>query len=149
MLEPCFKLVGALLPDKLEFPPKIHHEEARSLCFTCCIRQNYDEDTRTLPVRASVDNAKLLLKPQMFAHMTLRTGQAEIFAVPSDAIQKAGEMNIAYVRRSGTEFEERRVKTGETVGSYIQVVDGLKEGEPVVVKGSLQLQGEAIQRLGK
>jgi len=108
-----------------------------------------DAQTRTLPVRATVSNPQFLLKPQMFAHMRVKTGTCEVLAVPAQAIQRTGETDLAYVPVSPTEFEERRVKVGRTLGSYVEIQSGLRPGETVVVKGSLQLQGEAIQRVGQ
>lgn len=108
-----------------------------------------DLDTRTLPVRASVANIKHLLKPQMFARMTLKTGDEKVLAVPCDAVQRTGDLDIVYVQVGPSSFEERRVKTGDSLGGYTQILSGLKVGEKVVVKGSLQLQGEAIQRIGQ
>lgn len=108
-----------------------------------------DVDTRTLPVRASVANTKHLLKPQMFARMTLKTGDAEVLAVPNEAVQRTGDLDIVYIQVGPSEFEERRVKTGDTLGGYTQILSGIKPGERVVAKGSLQIQGEAIQRIGQ
>ncbi|AGY56606.1 efflux RND transporter periplasmic adaptor subunit [Gloeobacter kilaueensis] len=104
-----------------------------------------DPDTRTLAVRATVYNREGRLKPAMFARMTIATGSVQVLSVPAEAVQKSGEIYVAYVPVSGDTFEERPLKLGRTIGNYVEVLAGLKPGEPVVVRGSLQLQGQAQQ----
>jgi RND family efflux transporter MFP subunit len=107
-----------------------------------------DPDTRTLSVRATVQNALEMLKPQMFARMTIRTGTSCLLAVPQAAVQRTGEVDLAYVPLPGNRFEERRLTLGPTIGPFVAVKSGLKQGEIVVVNGSLELNGQSIQNQG-
>lgn len=106
-------------------------------------------ETRTLKVRVRVNNPELLLRPKMFARVTVETGQKTIVAVPSEAVQKTGETYVAYVRTGNNRFRERKVNVGNTYGEYIEVVDGLNQGETVVSHGSLELQGEMLQKISE
>lgn len=108
-----------------------------------------DPQTRTLPVRATVANPQLRLKPQMFARMTVRTATVRALFVPNPSVQKIGETNIVYVVTGKNEYMERKVKVGPTIDAYTEILEGLRAGERVVVNGSLQLLGQELQRLNK
>ncbi len=101
--------------------------------------------TRTLPVRATVANPQGRLRPQMFARLTLQAGSLTVLAVPSGAVQKSGETYVAYVPSADHTYQERRLRLGRTLDAYTEVISGLQPGEAVVVQGSLQLQGQALQ----
>lgn len=113
------------------------------------IGSNIDPQTRTLPVRAMVENPDLSLKPEMFARIIVRTGTAHSLFVPAGAVQKVGESHVVYVQAAPGSYRERQVAVGRQVGSFVEVESGLSAGETVVVKGSLQLLGKAIQRLSE
>lgn len=104
-----------------------------------------DPATRTLSVRATVDNPGGRLKPAMFARMAIATGSTSVLSVPVGAVQKSGEIYVAYVPLGNDNFEERQVTIGRSFGAFIEVLTGLKSGEKVVDQGSLQLQGQAQQ----
>ena len=105
-----------------------------------------DPDTRTLPVRATVDNSKLLSKPEMFAHRSVTAGQIKTVLVPKTALRRIGETWVLYIARDKRTFFERRVGPGTVIGDAIEVKKGLKPGESYVVQGSLQLQGISLCR---
>lgn len=106
-------------------------------------------ETRTLKVRIIVDNPQMLLHPKMFARVTLEIGQKNIVAVPSESIQKTGETYVAYVRTGDNKYIERKVDIGKSYGNFTEVLSGLHKGETVVAHGSLELQGEMLQRLSQ
>lgn len=108
-----------------------------------------DPATRTLSVRATLNNTDAKLKPLMFARLTLRTNSVSVLAVPAGAVQKSGETYVAYVGRGANTFEERRLVLGRTLDSYVEVKSGLASGEQVVLKGSVELHGRAIQLLNQ
>ncbi len=105
-----------------------------------------DRKSRTLPIRAEIDNRQGILKPKMFARFVVRTGQARILAVPGKAVQKLGESSLVFVAIGPRTFQERHVEPGITVGSVVEICTGLKSGETVAADGSLQLQGLALQQ---
>lgn len=106
-------------------------------------------ETRTLKVRIIVDNPQLILHPKMFARVTLDVGEKNILAVPSESIQKTGETYVAYVRIGDNKYVERKVDIGRSYGGFTEVLSGLQNGETVVAHGSLELQGEMLQRLSQ
>jgi len=100
-----------------------------------------DPTTRRLLVRATVDNAAGLLKPEMFASVKILTGESDkAVAVPRDAIIYEGEAARVWVVRdkdSEKAIELRRIKVGLTNGNMVEVLKGLAPGDRVVTKGSL------------
>lgn len=103
-----------------------------------------DPNTRTLSVRATVENRHRWLKPQMFGRISVGIGTARVLAVPQAAVHRTGEVDLAYVPVSESRFQERRLSLGATFGPYVAVESGLKSGELVVVDGSLELNGQSL-----
>ena len=102
------------------------------------VATSLDTGTRRLLVRASLDNSQYLLRPEMFASVTILTGEGDSsLAIPSEAIIYDGKTSHVWVARSDKSVERRDIKTGLSNGQMIQVIDGLREGESVVSKGSL------------
>ncbi|MCP4618511.1 MAG: efflux RND transporter periplasmic adaptor subunit [Bradyrhizobium sp.] len=99
-----------------------------------------DPATRRLLVRATVDNSDGILKPEMFANVTLYAdlpGKAESVAVPREAVIYEGENAKVWVVRDDQSIELRRVKLGLTNDSLIQVLSGVEAGEKVITRGAL------------
>jgi cobalt-zinc-cadmium efflux system membrane fusion protein len=102
------------------------------------VATSLDPSTRRLLVRATLENKDGLLRPEMFARVTIYTGEGEnSLAVPSEAVIYDGKAAHVWVARSDRSVERREIKTGVSNGQIIQVIDGLREGEKVVSKGSL------------
>jgi cobalt-zinc-cadmium efflux system membrane fusion protein len=102
------------------------------------VATSLDAATRRLLVRATLDNKEGVLRPEMFASVTILTGEGDKSpAVPRDAIIYDGKTAHVWVARNDQSVERRDIKTGISNGSMIQVVDGLHQGENVVSKGSL------------
>ncbi|MBS1991875.1 MAG: efflux RND transporter periplasmic adaptor subunit [Cyanobacteria bacterium SZAS LIN-3] len=108
-----------------------------------------DAQTRTLPVRATIENSSYRLKPEMFARMEVQVGANTALMVPEPSVQKAGETYLVYVDGPGDTYLEKKVTTGKTTGGYVEIVEGLKPNDKVVVKGSLQLLGQSLQRFSQ
>lgn len=97
-----------------------------------------DPDSRRLLVRASVDNADGLLKPEMFASVTIVTSDGKPTpAVPLDAVIYEGNNARVWVVGDDHSVELRQIKLGQSSERMIQVLDGLHAGEKIVTRGSL------------
>jgi cobalt-zinc-cadmium efflux system membrane fusion protein len=97
-----------------------------------------DPATRRLMVRATVDNSEGLLKPEMFARVTIFTGEPDTaVSVPRSAVLYEGDTARIWVVRDDKGIEFRRITVGLTDGKMIQVTDGLKSGERIITKGSM------------
>lgn len=104
-----------------------------------------DTESKTLEVRADINNPKFEIKPNMYAEMVVKTGKSRKLAVPNDAIEKYGDYNFAFVKVKPFLYEERKVTLGQKNEKYSEVVSGLKEGEEVVTEGAFSLLGESIK----
>lgn len=105
-----------------------------------------DNTTKTLEVRADIPNKNFKIKPNMYAEMYVNTGIAHILAIPTDAVEKFGDYNFAYVKIAPHTYEERKVETGKKNDQYTEVLSGIKAGEEVVTRGSFELLGESIKK---
>ncbi len=110
------------------------------------ISPNLDNNTKTMEVRAEIDNKTLNLKPNMFADMLINTGVKNALIIPKSAIQKLGDSNLVYVKISPHTYEERKIETGTGNDKQVEIISGVKEGEFVVTNGSFSLLGESIKK---
>jgi cobalt-zinc-cadmium efflux system membrane fusion protein len=105
-----------------------------------------DEHSRTITIRASIPNRSGRLKPQMFGELHVPIGgTTKGLIVPAECVQKDNVETYVLVATSDTTFERRSVSLGATVDSMVEVKDGIKPGERVVVKGSFQLKSELMK----
>ena len=97
-----------------------------------------DPATRRLLVRATVDNRDGLLKPEMFANVTIYSGgDHSAVGVPKQALIYEGDQVRVWVAHEDKSIELRQIKTGLTNGDLVEVDGNLKPGEQIVTKGSL------------
>jgi cobalt-zinc-cadmium efflux system membrane fusion protein len=102
------------------------------------VATSFDAATRRLLVRATIDNSEGVLRPEMFASVNILTGEGDSSpAVPREAVIYDGNSAHVWVARDDKSVEARKVKTGLSNGTMVQVLDGLRLGETVVTKGSL------------
>ena len=106
-----------------------------------------DPQTRTVRVRCSFDNADKLLKPEMYATVTISVDQKKALALPHDAIVRMGDQTVVFVEVGKTsdgrvKFERRPVSVdiGES-NQWVPVDHGVEQGQRVVVSGGILLSG--------
>lgn len=101
-------------------------------------------ETRTVPVRLEIANPRQLLKPAMFAQVELPVGgKAKVLTVPNSAVIDSGTRQIVLVQLAEGRFEPRAVKLGSRTDTYVEVMDGVKEGEQVVVAANFLIDAES------
>jgi cobalt-zinc-cadmium efflux system membrane fusion protein len=97
-----------------------------------------DPATRRLLVRATIDNKDGLLKPEMFANVTIYSaGDHPAIGVPKQALIYEGDQVRVWVAHEDKTIELRQIKPGLTNGDLVEVEGNLKPGEQIVTKGSL------------
>jgi membrane fusion protein, heavy metal efflux system len=97
-----------------------------------------DPATRRLLVRATIDNKNGLLKPEMFANVTIYSaGDHPAVGVPKQALIYEGDQVRVWVAHEDKSIELRQIKTGLTNGDLVEVDGNLKPSEQIVTKGSL------------
>jgi membrane fusion protein, multidrug efflux system len=103
------------------------------------IYPSLDERSRTLQVEAMVPNASLLLKPGIFTRVKLYTGAArDSVLVPITAILYEGT-NVRIFVMEGDRARGKQIKTGMKYGEMMEITEGLKGGEQLIVVGQNQL----------
>lgn len=105
-----------------------------------------DPKTRSAKVRLAFDNSALELKPELFGEVTLARAPRPVLRVPTDALLRGGENDIAFVALGDGRFEPRKVKLGEVGRDYAEVLEGLSEGDRVVTKANFLIDSESRLR---
>lgn len=108
------------------------------------LADSVNPDTRTLTVRAEVNNLNDKLKPKMFARMNILVGRSCVLTVPSSAVQDAGSNKVVYVSKGGGKFEERNVDIGRSFNNYVEIKSGVRKGEVVAVSGTFTLRSKSV-----
>ncbi len=103
------------------------------------------EQNRTLLVEAEVPNERGFLRPGAFARVEIMTEVSQpVVTVPSSAIIVfAGVEKVLLVRQGKT--AEVRVTTGRRLGDDVEILDGLKRGDPVVAMPGNLVGGQPVQ----
>jgi len=97
-----------------------------------------DPATRRLLVRATIDNKDGMLKPEMFANVTIYSASDHpAVGVPKQALIYEGDQVRIWVAHEDRTIELRQIKPGLTNGDLVEVIGNLKPREQIVTKGSL------------
>jgi len=101
-----------------------------------------DSNTRSIKVRAVIDNAQRLLKAEMLGTARIERKVGAGVLVPASAVQLRGTEHWAYVQTEPGVFEPRRVKLGYEGLQEVLILDGVQANELVVKENSLLLARE-------
>jgi Cu(I)/Ag(I) efflux system membrane fusion protein len=100
--------------------------------------------TRTIKVRLVFDNTELLLKPDLFAEVTIYAGkQVDAVVIPSEAVIRSGAKNQVFIVRGLGKFEPRQITTGLSSNGDVAVLEGLTAGEEVVTSAQFLIDSES------
>jgi len=103
-----------------------------------------ESKTRTIKARLEFDNSDLLLKPSMFADVTIYASpQEDVVVVPTEAIVRSGLKEQLFVVRAPGKFEPREVKLGVSSGGLTEIIQGLEAEEVVVVSAQFLIDSES------
>jgi Cu(I)/Ag(I) efflux system membrane fusion protein len=105
-----------------------------------------DPLSRTFKIRINVDNSSGDLKPEMFADVQFQGTTHEALTMPADAIIPSGRGNMVFVAVGNGKFQPRTVRLGEKSGDRIEVMEGLQEGESVVMRANFLVDSESSLR---
>ena len=101
-------------------------------------------ETRTVPVRVELVNPGQLLKPAMFTQVEVQVGaKAPVLTVPDSAVIDSGTRKLVLVQLQEGRFEPREVKLGARSENHVQVREGVREGEQVVVAANFLIDAES------
>ncbi|CCD93569.1 Cation efflux system protein cusB precursor [Bradyrhizobium sp. ORS 375] len=103
-----------------------------------------NKETRTARVRIELANPDLALLPDMYVDAEIDTAAAApVLAVPADAVLDTGSRQVVLIDKGDGRYEPRAVKLGRRGAGYIEVRDGVSEGEAVVTSANFLIDAES------
>jgi membrane fusion protein, copper/silver efflux system len=103
-----------------------------------------NKETRTARVRVELQSPDQLLLHDMYVEAEIEVGKQEpVLAVPESAVLDTGTRQTVLVDKGDGRFEPREIKIGQRGGGYVEVRDGVKDGEPVVVSANFLIDAES------
>jgi membrane fusion protein, copper/silver efflux system len=100
--------------------------------------------TRTARIRVELPNPDELLRPEMYVDAEIETGTAApVLAVPESAVLDSGSLQAVLIDKGEGRFEPREVKLGRRGGGYVEIAQGLSEGETVVISANFLIDAES------
>lgn len=115
------------------------------------IGKQVDPVSRTIPIRIDIANTGGLLRPGMSATARVPFGEAgqQVITVPAASVQRIENGWYVFIPKSQDTFELRQVGRGRDLDGEIEIVQGLRPGETVVVDGAFLLKAEAEKARGE
>lgn len=103
--------------------------------------------TRTIKARIVFDNHDLILRPEMFAEMTIHSEeQKDAVIIPAEAVVRSGTRNQVFVVRGEGKFEPRNVILGLESSGKVIVLSGVKSGDTIVTSAQFLIDSESKLR---
>ncbi|MGB3487082.1 MAG: efflux RND transporter periplasmic adaptor subunit [Xanthobacteraceae bacterium] len=103
-----------------------------------------NRETRTARVRVELANPDLTLLPDMYVDAEIDTGNpTPVLAIPESAVLDTGARQSVLVDKGEGRFEPREVKLGQRGNGYVEVREGLHDGDPVVVSANFLIDAES------
>jgi|TARA_B110000037_G_scaffold154109_1_gene173890 Cu(I)/Ag(I) efflux system membrane fusion protein len=109
--------------------------------------------TRTVIIRAVLNNKDAIFKPGMFVEGKIKgitLNKEQVLTIPSSAILWTGKRSVVYLKTNPNApvFEMRKITLGTMVGDYYEVLEGLNKGDEIVTNGTFTVDA-AAQLKGK
>ncbi len=104
-----------------------------------------DAETRSAQVRIELPNPEHRLIHEMYADVEIATSseRSPVLAVPASAIIDSGLRQVAIIEQAPGSFVPRPVKLGRSGGGYVEVIEGLSEGDQVVTRANFLIDAES------
>lgn len=100
--------------------------------------------TRSARVRIELPNPSHLLLPDMYAEAEIDTGSGEkVVAVPESAVIDSGDRQVVIIDKGEGRFEPRNVQLGRRGVGYVQIKQGVSEGDAVVTSANFLIDAES------
>jgi len=118
--------VGQLVRVTVEGDPTVHEGRVTR------ISPSIEEGTRTLPIEAEIPNREDKLRPGTFAKADIVTAENPSLVVPQSALVVFAGVEKVLVVKDG-KATEQRVRTGLRIGERVELLDGVKAGDLVIL----------------
>ncbi len=111
------------------------------------IYPSLDPKTRTLKVRLRFDNPGERLKPNMYANVKIFGGaKKNTIVIPLEGLIRSGREERVILALGDGRFEAREVRAGIESGNYVEILEGVEQGEEIVISGQFLIDSEASMR---
>jgi cobalt-zinc-cadmium efflux system membrane fusion protein len=118
------------------YPGEIFHGRVTRIADTV------DPQTRTIKVRAEMDNSKGKLRPEMYGTIRHIDSVRALPVVPAGAVLQGDGKTVVWVERATGRYQPVQVKVGERVGTDLPVLSGLQAGARIVTDGAMLLRAQ-------
>ena len=100
-----------------------------------------------VPVKAQLDNPNGVLKPGMFVELEVLTDRtpAELLAIPKSALVTTNDKKTIVFVQNGTAFQPTEVTLGRDAGEFVEVKNGLFDGDQIVTQRANQLYAQSLR----
>lgn len=106
-----------------------------------------ESKTRTTKVRLVFDNSELLLRPDMFAEISIQADTLEdVVVIPAEAVIRSGDRTQIFIVRGPGKFEPRIVSLGIESNGQVAVLAGVDAGDEVVTSAQFLVDSESKLR---
>jgi Cu(I)/Ag(I) efflux system membrane fusion protein len=103
-----------------------------------------DPKTRTLKVRLRFDNADEVLRPNMFARVTIQgNSTGDVVHVPREALIRGGAVDRVVIALGDGRFRSQPVRIGVESGDRVAILDGISAGDSIIVSGQFLIDSES------
>lgn len=114
--------------------------EARFEGTVRAIDSRVDPVTRAVTVRAEIPNPEARLRPGMLLTVRLLRPERQALVIPEIALLQVGAKSFVYRVGADDTVEQVAVKTGARRRGEVEIVEGLADGERIVVEGTIKLR---------
>jgi len=105
------------------------------------IADTVDPQTRTVKVRAELDNSRGRFRPEMYGSIHHIESTRNLPVLPVGAVIQGDGDSVVFVEKGRGRFQQTTVSVGKRSGDIVPILSGLKSGERVVVDGAMLLKG--------
>lgn len=106
-----------------------------------------DSTTRAVVVQAKLPNPEMRLRPGMLFTVSLICNQRRTVSVPEKALVAFSEKQFVFVLTSNGTAQKREVRIGRRDAGRVEILQGLDEGEQLIVDGTMDLRDGAQVRI--
>ena len=103
-----------------------------------------NKESRTIRVRIELANPDLALLPDMYVDAAINIGTPDaVLTVPESAVLDTGSKRAVFIDRGEGRLEPKEVQTGSRGDGYVEIRDGLSDGDRVVVSANFLIDAES------
>jgi len=106
------------------------------------IETKIDPMTRSTKARIMLHKPGVKLYTDMYAEAVVEIPIGEVLSIPTKSLIDTGRRKLVYVQKNPGQYELRNVVTGAEAEEYVQITEGLNEGEHVVAEGNFLLDSQ-------